>query len=538
VHQSALLAALISAPNSTDPREHPRRALKRRNSVLRAMAEEGYVSASRLGRLVRRPLAVAASSPQRTVRQRHVVDAVERELVQSKAFGATRRDRERLLYYGGLRITTTLDLQMQRAAARVIRAHLPAGAPTAAIATVDPATGNIKAIASGLPYEELKYDLATQGRRQPGSAFKPFVYAAALEEGFPLDVSLTGTSPAYFEGVPGWERDCNSYDKRICGVNNYAGASYGRLNMRDALKDSVNSAAAQLTVSVGAEGVAELAASMNIDIPAATNNRITESIGLGGLDQGVTPLEMASAYGVFANGGKAVRPHLIARVHDASGALVYEADPQAKPVLDPLVSGAMVDLMQSVVTDGTGAGAALAFTDVAGKTGTTSSNVDAWFAGYTPTLSTAVWVGHAEGQVEMPGMTGGALPATIWQDYMSSVVPGATTSQFPDPDLDALADRLDDITVTVPDIRGRTEAEALAALADRKLVGVAHRIASTAPVGTVVWASPQSGGETAVGSTVAFGVSDGAGSPLDFPLYIPPPLSNSLAPSESDAPDE
>ncbi len=525
-HQSALLAALIRAPNSTDPRAHPRLALRRRNSVLRAMADEGYVPRSRLPRLLHRSLDVKPRALQRRVRQRHVVAAVQRELLANEALGPTRREREDRLYYGGLRITTTLDLHMQRTAKDVIRSHLPSGSPTAAIATVDPVTGAIKAVASGLRYRDLKYDLPTQGRRQPGSAFKPFVYAAALEDGFPVDMSLTGSSPAYFEGVPGWERDCNAYDKEVCGVSNYDGARYGKLDMAKALKNSVNSAAAQLTVAVGDERIAKLAGRMNIDIDAATNGTVTQSIGLGGLDQGVTPLELASAYAVFANKGTKVQPHLVAAVHDASGKLLYKAKPEPEQILDPLVNGAMVDMMQGVVKSGTGTGAALDSWDVAGKTGTTTNNVDAWFAGYTPALSTAVWVGHARGQIEMPNMTGGALPATIWQDYMRRALAGRLVTQFPEPDFAALEARRGTLEVTVPAVVGKSEADALTTLGDAKLVAQTTTVSSSAPSGTVVTTSPQAGEQAMAGDKVRVAISDGEGASMTgFPLYIPPPLT-------------
>ena len=513
IDQAALLASLIRAPNSADPRDKPRLAMRRRNAVLEAMVTEGHLKPGRLQRLLKRPLGVKESSPQREKREPHVVDAVKRELVTIKALGKNPKQRERKLYYGGLRITTTLDLEMQRTATDVIRDYT-SGAPTAAIATVEPETGAIKAIASGLGYEDLEYDLPTQGRRQPGSAFKPFVYAAALQDGFPIEMSLSGKSPAYFEGVPGWERDCDDDDPSDCGVTNYGGASYGQLDMPSALQNSVNTAAAQLTITLGPKRVAKLAKDMGINIQAATNGRITESLGLGGLDHGVTPLEMAGAYAVFANNGERVKPHLIAKIEDRDGKVIYEAKPKSKEVLDPVVDAAVIDMMEGVVTGGTGTAAQLPSWPVAGKTGTTTSNVDAWFVGYTPVLSTAVWVGHAEGQIEMYGMTGGALPATIWQAYMARVLDGRDVVQFPEPDLDALADRMDSESFTVPDVVRMTEGEALAELGRKKFIGVVQTEYSSAPEGTVVWQSPRAGETATPGESVYIGVSSG---------YIPPP---------------
>ena len=511
-HQAALLASMIRAPNSADPRDEPELALSRRNAVLRGMVEEGYLDSARLPTLLDKPLGVKESSPKRKRRQPHVVDAVERELLTLKALGKNRKERERALYYGGLRITATIDLEMQTAATKTIRNYLPDGAPTAAIATVDPATGEVKAVASGLGYDELKYDLPTQGRRQPGSAMKPFVYAAALQDGFPPGMALDGKSPSYFEGVPGWERDCD--DTATCGVENYGGSSYGTLDMPQALKNSVNTAAAQLTIILGAKRVAKMARAMNVKIKRATNGIITESIGLGGVDQGVTPLEMASAYGVFANDGKRIKPYLIDTVEDRNGKIVYEATTKAKRVLDSPVNTAMIDMMRGVVTGGTGTGAALPSWPVAGKTGTTTSNVDAWFVGYTPVLSTAVWVGHAKGQVQMPGMTGGALPASIWRSYMGEVLEGRKVESFPEPDSDGLVDRLADKSVKVPDVVRMNETEALTRLGKRKLIGEVRQESSGAPEGTVIWQSPRAGETSSPGETVYIGVSTG---------YVPPP---------------
>ena len=514
VAQGALLASLIRSPNSADPRDKVDLALRRRNVVLAGMVQEGYLEPERLPKLERKPLGVKESSPERRKRVPHVIDAIRREVLRTPELGKSRKARERLFYYGGLRITTTLDLEMQAAATEVIRDYLPAGSPTAAIATVDPKTGAVKAIASGLGYKKLEYDLPTQGRRQPGSAFKPFVYAAALEDGYPVEMKLSGRSPAYFEGIPGWERDCNTLDKDVCGVSNYGGSSYGDLDMRDALRNSVNTAAAQLTVTLGPKRVAKLADSMNIDIKSATNGQYTNSIGLGGLDQGVTPLEMASAYATFTNAGKAVKPHVIATIQNRAGEVLYEAKPKGEQVMDPLVANAMIDLMRGVVTGGTGTGAALPSWEVAGKTGTTQNHVDAWFVGYTPVLSTAVWVGHAEGQVQMPGMTGGALPASIWRSYMGEVLEGRDVVSFPDPDWTALAERLTGAAVSVPDVVRMAEGEALAALGKRKLIGEVRSESSSAPEGTVLWQSPGPGDTAHPGESVYIGVSSG---------YVPPP---------------
>ncbi|MBA2528361.1 MAG: transglycosylase domain-containing protein, partial [Euzebyales bacterium] len=514
--QAALLAGLIRSPNSADPRAKPKLARRRRNTVLAAMAEEGYLRPARLATWQRRPLGVQ-HPPARRTKQPHVVEAVRRELLANPALGATRAERERALYYGGLKITTTLDPGMQKAAQDAIEAYLPSGAPTGAIATIDPRTGEIKAIASGLDYRDLEYDLASQGRRQPGSAFKPFVYAEALQQGFPLKMKLSGTSPAYFKKVDGWKRNCNDDDPSDCGVENFGEVSYGTLAIPAALRQSVNTAAAQLMITVGPRHVVELADRMGIDMHAA-NPKIEDpsevlanpGLVLGGFTRGTTPLEMASAYGVFANRGERVRPHLISTVTDSTGEVLYEAEPQPERVLHRVVNAAMVDLMRSVVTDGTGTGAALPSWEVAGKTGTTTDSKDAWFVGYTPVLSTAVWIGHAEGGVKMPDMTGGSTPASIWRTYMADVLEGRAAVDFPPVDLARLEDRRRaSAPAKVPEVVGLTESKALVKIGRRKLVGKVREEYSAAPAGTVVWQSPNGGSSTTVGDTVLIGVSKG-----------------------------
>ena len=518
--QAALMAAMIRSPNTADPRDRPVLARKRRNLVLRAMVDEGYLKRRQLPRLLRSPLGVVESR-QRAKREPHVLDATRRELLTLKALGKTRRQRERALYYGGLRITTTLDPEMQRDAEETIAEYLPYSAPTGAIATVEPHTGEIKAIASGLGYTDLEYDLSTQGRRQPGSSFKPFVYAEALREGFPLEMALSGRSPAYFENVPQWSQD--AIDDPTPGVQNYGGASYGTLDMPSALQNSVNTAAAQLTIIVGERRVVRLADRMGVDMEEATGDDYGPAIGLGGLTFGTTPLEMASAYAVFANEGKRVQSHLIAKVTDAQGKVLYEAKPKPKQVLKPVVNAAMVEMMRGVVTGGTGTGAALPSWEVAGKTGTTTDNADAWFVGYTPVLSTAVWMGHAEGQVTMPGMTGGSTPASMWSAYMGRVLEGREVKYFPSVDLAALDEISGSQSVTIPDVRSIAEGDALSALGERKLIGAVQVEDSYSSAGTVLWQSPEPGTSADAGDTIYIGVSSGTPPPPPKPDPEPEP---------------
>jgi 1A family penicillin-binding protein len=502
-HQAALLAGVIRSPGALNPRANPERALSRRNQVLRDMGAMGFLSAEDVAEAQAQPLGVV-DPRDRDVREPYFVEAVKREFFDNPAFGESRQERIELLFNGGLAIHTTLDPKLQDIAGDVVRSEFPGSeGRTAAIAAVDPRNGRVVALHSGADFGEEKFDLATQGRRQPGSAFKPFVLAAALEEGFPLRMTLQGTGPLEIDeqGMPEpWV------------INNFQNASYGRLDLRQALVRSANTAFAQLIMVVGLEKVVELAGRMGIDTERGIGTDIGPAIALGGLEFGATPLEMASAYGVFANDGHRVEPHVIDRVDDVSGRELYAIEVSPKRVLESPVNGAMVDIMQDVVRSGTATRARLAGWSPAGKTGTTQNAADAWFVGYVPVLSTAVWVGHPEGQVPMYGMTGGSTPARLWQSFMSRALEGVEPEPFPsgDGDLSAVADGE---PVTVPDVRRMSETEALAALGDRRLVGQGQSVASGAAQGTVIWQSPGSGATARPGDTVYLGISSGNPAP-------------------------
>ncbi|MDQ3973023.1 MAG: PBP1A family penicillin-binding protein, partial [Actinomycetota bacterium] len=497
--EAALLAAMIRSPNTTDPRRFPDAALERRNAVLRSMADAGSLTRAQADFLVTLPVTVIAP-PERAQVQPHFVEAVKASFLQNPAFGVDYQQRYELLFSGGLRIHTTLNPRLQQIAKEVISARLnDTDGPTGAVAAVDPRDGRVLAVESGLPFAVEQYNLATQGRRQPGSAFKPFVYAAALQVGFPAKTRLDGNSPKVFRypGAPQpWE------------VNNYGGADYGRVDMRRGLVKSINTAAAQLMLMVGEQPVEDLAARMGIDIQRALSPQDGPAIALGGLGHGVTPLEMASAYGTFANGGRHVQPYLIDRVVDRAGQVLFQAQPQPQQVLDPAVNATMVDFMRGVVREGTGTGARLPSWDTAGKTGTTQRNTDAWFVGYTPVMSTAVWMGHPDAQVSMPGRTGGSLPAAMWRDFMTRALEGVTPTPFPAVQA-GMAQVQVGASVRVPDVRRMTEAQALQALGAARLAGQVRAVAANSPAGTVVWQSPRAGASATVGDPVYLGLSTG-----------------------------
>jgi membrane peptidoglycan carboxypeptidase len=289
-------------------------------------------------------------------------------------------------------------------------------------------------------------------------------------------------------------------------VSNYGGADYGRVDMHTALVKSVNTAFAQLITIVGTEPVIETARGMGIDIDEAMGGVRNPAIALGGLQHGVTPLEMASAYSTFANGGSHVPASLITKVTGPDGIVIYERKPQPHRVLEPSVNATMVDVMRQVVTDGTGTRAQLDDWDVAGKTGTTTRNADAWFIGYVPTMSTAVWMGYPQGQIPMPGRTGGSVPAAIWHAFMTRALEGSAPVMFPSRPVGTDTVATGD-TVTVPSVVGMSEAEAIRALAAVKLIGVGRPVASSSAIGTVVRQRPRAGARAQTRSMVRISVS-------------------------------
>jgi penicillin-binding protein 1A len=498
--QAALLAALIRAPGALDPRDNPERAKERRDWVLAGMAEEGWLDPAEDRSLAQADLVVEPPL-ERTHQEPYVVEAVKRTFLDDPTFGADRQERIDRLFTGGLHIHTTIDRDLQAIAAEVVEHHIAdLDGPTGALAAVHPPTGEVLALYGGADFEEQQFDLATQGRRQPGSAFKPFVLAAALEGGVPLGLEVEGNSGATFD-ARGWTAEDG-------GVRNFGDASYGRIALREALVRSVNTAFAQLIMVTGVEPVIGMADKLGIDVEQAFGEHDGPAIALGGVGSGATPLEMASAYGVFANAGQRAEPHLIDRVVDRAGNEVYVSKPDPQQVVDPEVNAAMVDIMRDVVSHGTGTRAQLPGWDVAGKTGTSQQAYDAWFAGITAPLATAVWIGHAEGQVAMPGMTGGGVPAQIWHDFMSQALDGRDPEPFPDADVDFSAlERGAD--VDVPDVRGMSEGEAEQELTEAWLVPVVRQVAHAAPAGQVVWQSPGPGNRVPAGSSVVIGVSTG-----------------------------
>ena len=419
--QSALLVGLIRAPVAFDPRRNPDEATRLRNTVLDLAGDAAILERAEVARLVAAPLDLVPPAPED---QPPVVDSIVRAFLADPAFGATREERARLLFTGGLTVRTTIDARLQRTAEELVSARRDAGLPGAAIAAVDPWTGEIRVLASAGPPEVESVDLAVQARRQPGSAMKPFVALAALEAGLAPDQRLAGNGPAAFR-----------YGDRWWEVENYDDRNHGAVDLDAALVDSVNTAFAQLGVAVGADGVARVLDRVGVDVADALGppDRRGPSVALGGLHRGVSPLELASGYGVFATNGLHARPALIAEVTGPRGEMVHRHRPEVRPAVAPEQAAAVRSMLEGAVDEGTGRRAEVDGAPVAGKTGTTQQAADAWFAGVVPGLAAAVWVGHPTGTVEMPDATGGRLAAPLWSAFMEVALGDDPPGEFPAP---------------------------------------------------------------------------------------------------------
>lgn len=505
----ALLAAMIRSPNNANPRTAPDVATRRRDVILEQMVPQGFLTQAEADAATALPLGVVEVTS-RVRPYDFIADSVIREFLSAPElaqFGATLEDRERALYFSGLRIHSTLDTRIQDIAQQVVGRNFPTptdpNQPTGALVTVEPSTGRILAAHSGVAYGTNQQSIPTQGRRQLGSAAKPFVYAEALRQGIPANIRIDGSSPAYFENCPEWTRADG-------GVQNSGGRSREVMDMFTALAGSVNTPAVRVSQMVSPERVVGLMGEMGVDTLAAIGPAANCAIALGGFETGVTPLEAASAYATFANGGVHVRPHFIDRIDDRFGNPVYTAQHPGRQVLSAEQNAVMVRMMEGVVSGGTGTRAAVPGWPVAGKTGTTTAQKDAWFVGVTPNLATAMWVGVPAAGRPLPA--GSGLAAQLWSEYMSSVLSGQAPVGFPA--VGVVDGRVAAGTpTTVPGVTGLTVTDALPLLNGARLGGEPRPVPNGAPAGTVVGQTPPAGTPVTSGDNVILDVSTGGAPP-------------------------
>jgi penicillin-binding protein 1A len=572
--ESAMLAGLLRAPEANNPIRSLENAQARRDIVLRQMATHGFVTSEQASAAIRRPLVVDISEPPPPAYP-FWVDWVSRLLVSEdlarslgtqvdalEAMGATPEERRRRVYQQGLRIHTTLDPQLQAFAEQAIADALTyeeeppeevASEPAGAIVTVEPGTGAIRAMAVGphaygscveddswvgqtdkgqLLCDRTKVNPAVSGvggsGRQPGSSFKPFLVAAALESGLSPGLTMDARGP---QEIPG----CGNNDGEQYTVNNSGGD--GILNMYQAVQQSSNVYMALLIGEIGPARAAQMAERLTgYPIP---ERDVYCPLALGATE--ITPLAMANGYATLANRGIRCDPFPITRIENAEGKVIWEYTPTCERVLDTEVADRVVDMLKGPVSaGGTAPGANLGRWATRGKTGTTNDNVDAWFVGFVRQLATAAWVGYPNGprfyvdelsaeeacgsqrlRTECPPLRqtlrnvtiagrgyarvfGGTIPAPMWAAYMRQAVEQLEPANFPDPG-PIPAGR-------VPDLLSATsieEAERLAQEAGFRLM--VEEVSDYRAPGTFVGQVPAAGEELGLGSPITLEVSDGTG---------------------------
>src|SRR3954466_3434820 len=398
LREAALLAGLPQAPSNYNPFLDKGAATARRNDVLQRMADQGYITQALATKTMGMTLGVKHNRYYTAKREGYVFDYVKQYLIDKYGLDTVRR--------GGLRVDTTIDLHLQKLARKAMDGNLGAPDRAGAIVTIDPATGYVRAMASSSRYGDSKFNLAAQGHRQAGSTFKVMVLMTAIRLG-----GNPGSPPSVSRPLQaGWLSTAPTYT-----VKTYANDYPGSMNLVRATLRSDNSVYAQLDADVGPEQVTKTARMMGITSPLHSY----PAEGLGGLTDGVSPLEMARAYATIASGGYRYNVTAIRKVTFPDGRVDNLGQPKKKRVFSDGVAYEATKILEQNVQSGTGFPNATAVgCPAAGKTGTVDRNVAAWFVGYTPRLVSAVWLGHAKSRIEMPGITGGTIPAHIWGQYM------------------------------------------------------------------------------------------------------------------------
>ncbi len=414
IAEAATLAAIPKSPNYFNPFENPQASKERKELVIDQMYKYGMIdqataNAAKAQKLILRTSNAGSSDP-----RSYFFDMIIQKVISEVGADA--------LYKGGLKIYTTLDTDMQLAAERALR-YLPElyndnnklTQPQVALVAVDPNNGQVKAMIGGRGQDKL--NRATLAARQPGSAFKPFVYLTAMENGFTPASVIEDKEEEFW---PGWKPQ-NSDLKW-----------HGKVSLRTALKRSLNVPTIKLAREVGVNKIITNAERMGITtlVDSGKYNDTNLAMALGGLSKGVSPIEMASAYGVLATNGVYCRPYALIKIVDREGKVLFEQKSSSKQVVDAKAAYLTTNMLEDVLVSGTAGGMGIG-RPAAGKTGTTDTNIDAWFVGYTPNLSTAVWVGDDNNQ--SIHMYGSGAPLSIWHDFMVNALAATPARNFVNP---------------------------------------------------------------------------------------------------------
>lgn len=443
--QSAFLAGMIANPAAFDPIRRPEPALERRNLALRRLQTYGTLTGDQVEYLkgAALPTQINKVNPQA---DSYFVEEVKQQLLDDERLGATPEERYYAVFRGGLQIHTTLDTRAQTMATKarndVLAEVAPKGTPvatvpigpnpetgaprvaTGAVVSVEPDTGAIRAMVGGAGFKDNQFNVTTQGLRSGGSTFKVFVLLALLENGYVPNDSVSGSGPCSFTGIRGLNPDPYK-------VENFGNSGGGRGTILQQTLRSSNCAFVRLGQIVGTDEVAEQARKMGITTPLVP----VVSMPLG--TQEVFPLDMAAAFASIANDGVFNPPYYVDRVEDRDGKVLIEHAPNPRRAESPDSAHLAADILEKNVQGGTGTKAKIPGQHAAGKTGTAQNSGNGWFVGFTPYLSTAVWIGsepdNYEVKIRGTGVTGGSYPAEIWGRYMREWHKGLETRDFADP---------------------------------------------------------------------------------------------------------
>jgi len=459
ISEAAIIAGLIQAPSTYNPYLNLDATVQRRRQVLDRMLTNGFITQKEYDQARTEPvnLAPRVQVLNTTYEAPYFVEEVRQWILSDPRFGATSEDRARLLFEGGLRIYTTVDMQLQQGAEAAIAEILPdPQGPAAAVVVIENDTGYVRALVGGRDFfsddPSARFNLATQGGRQAGSAFKPLILAAALEQGMQLDTLY----PAPEEiTIPVVEID---QDWEVEG-----GPGGGVVTLAEATIRSHNTVFAQLMEDIGPEAGVEMAARLGVDSPLQP----VLSAVLGTND--VTVMDMATAFSTFARRGIKVAPSLVSHIIGPTGELLYERTLESERVLSVEIADQITDVLYQAVATGTGRRAQLPDIQAAGKTGTAEDFKDATFSGYTSDYTTSVWVGFPQGQIPMEPPTtaievfGGTYPAQIWQGVMLAAHSTASEQEpvrgFPAPPVTTTT-VVESLETAVPSVIGLTAADA------------------------------------------------------------------------------
>jgi len=398
--ECALLTGIPRGPSYYSPILNQEASLKRRNIILNRMFELNYISKEELGKAKQSPLELDYNNKRDKSTAPYFSTFILSQLLEE--YG------ENAVYKGGLKVYTTLDLEMQNFAEKALQASGKEGA----IIAIEPQTGYIKAMVGGKDFGESKFNRAIQAYRQPGSAFKPFIYLTALDNGF-TPSNIIEDSPITFEN--GWSPE--NYEKEFNGP----------VTLREAFEQSINIVGVKLLEQVGTKKV------INYSHKAGITSELRPDLSLALGTSEITPLEITSAYATIANLGVRIEPLSIIRIEDYSGNIIKENTTQMKKVFKEETCYVLINMMEGVISRGTGWNAKIG-RPVAGKTGTTNDFVDAWFIGFTPDLVTAVYIGNDDRKPLGNKMTGGVVAAPIWANFMKNALQNNEKKDFLQPD--------------------------------------------------------------------------------------------------------